>query len=367
MHNQTRSVTCRHIALLIITQPLFAAHAADLRTVILSSDVAPIGTPGQFFGFLGTPSINAIGQTTFASYLVNGSYATYNAIWSDAGGNGLHLVAQQDLPPSDWIDGGTFQSFYGMSGSITSSLQYGVPISNSNGTVVFQGAVSGRSGIWTENSGITRTIAASNQPAVGFPGAEFQQVFQPPLLNTSGKVVFQSSVGTPSTPNQGAALFEGSSALSPRLVAGGIGLVPIPGRSNGDSYQMPPNGPSVDSTTPYVLNNAGQIAFTSPVQLTSANYTGPGVWLENAAGEIHNIVIPGDPAPGSPGEVWMYAPILGINDDGELAIRAAAGVRSGIWVGHGADDLHSIVRSGDIAPRVPLLELNLGSALQGPR
>ncbi len=111
----------RLAVVLVIAQLPVTVAATNVRIIVLATDLAPVGLPDQHFGFVGTPSINAIGEVTFASYLVNGSGLTYDSIWTEASDNGLHLVARQGLPPSDISDGTTFSNFLPQFGNITLS------------------------------------------------------------------------------------------------------------------------------------------------------------------------------------------------------------------------------------------------------
>ncbi len=187
-------------------------------------DFAPVGLPDQRFGFVSTPSINALGQVTFASYLVSGSSLTYDSIWTEAGDNGLHLVARGGLSPSDISDGTTFNTFLPQSGGILFSKKYGDPFSNAEGTVAFQASASTGSGVWTENAGISRTVAISTQPVPELPGREHLWIYGPPVMNANGDVLFESHVGSKTNSNDyNSGLFAAGATSPPRLVAGGLG------------------------------------------------------------------------------------------------------------------------------------------------
>src|SRR3954470_21349062 len=99
MLNRNTCVLMCLAVLLAVAMVNQLAVATDVRTVTLATDTASIGLPDQRFGFVGTPSINASGEVPFASYLISGtnpSYLSFDTVWSEAGGNGLHLAARQD-------------------------------------------------------------------------------------------------------------------------------------------------------------------------------------------------------------------------------------------------------------------------------
>ncbi len=226
------------LAVELVNRP---AVATDVRTVALATDAASIGLPDQRFGIVGTPSINALGQVTFASYLISGtapSYLSFDTIWSEAGGNGLHLAARRDTPPSDVNDGSLFNMFEGFNGDIVLSKKYGVPQSNAAGTVAFAASVSSGLGVWTESGGVTHTVARTTQPVPELPGREHLWVFGPAVMNAASATLFQSRVVEPISYDYNTGLFMADATGQPRMVAGGLQQNPIPGRPSGNTYRF---------------------------------------------------------------------------------------------------------------------------------
>jgi hypothetical protein len=353
MLNRNTWVLVCVVVLLAVAFVNQTAVATDVRAVVLATDAASVGLPDQRFGIVGTPSINVLGQVTFASYLISGtapSYLSFDTVWSEAGGKGLHLSARRDTSPSDVNDGSLFNMFEGFMGDIALSKEYGVPQSNAAGTVAFQASLYSGHGVWTESGSITHTVARTTQPVPELPGREHLWVFGPAVMNAASATLFQSRIVEPISYDYNTGLFAADATGQPRMVAGGLQQNPIPGRPSGNTYRFAPDPPSVFSTTPFVMNDTGKIAFTANVNVTTTTWDGPGVFVERTPGEVRTLAIPGDLVPGSTTAKWVYAPELDINNAGTIAFRASTTGGSGVWKGTTSDDLHAVVRSGDPAP-----------------
>lgn len=332
---------------------LSVSSATDIRTVSVSGDPADANLPGAVFGFLGSPSINERGETSFSSWLIDQNNGeSYESIWTESGGAGLRLVARRGTPVPD-VAGFSFYNFYPGHPGFPSSIQYGVPVSNNDDVVTFRGGAleigsfyNSFMGIWRERNDDLRTLSGHGNFVVG----------EAPLLNERGDIVFGTAIGNS---GNGVTLYQLTQNDQLRLVIPD-GRSPMPGGSAGDTYSVSDDD-SVFTPPRFVLNDVGQISFMAGSFRTTGLFPGNfGLWIEQSPGDVRAVAIPGDTAVGAAGAVWLGVSGHGINNAGKVAFTAfvhKAGINaSGVWTGHDGGDLVPLALQGQPAPGA-----NLGS------
>lgn len=324
-----------------------ASSATDFRTVTQSRAPADAGLPGAVFGFLGSPSINELGETSFSSWLIDPSTTeSFESLWTESGGSGLRLVARRDTPIPD-VPGFAFYNFYPDRTGFPYSVQYGVPVSNNHGVVAFRGGgleigslYNSFMGAWRERQGELRTLNDSRNMVVG----------EAPLVNERGEVVFGTAF---QNSGNGMALYQMGADDQLRLVVPG-GRSPTPGGAPGDMYSISDDD-SVFTPPRYTLNDAGQISFMARTYRASGMIDGNfGLWIEPSPGNIRAVVLPGEVAAGAGGARWLGVSGHGINNDGKVAFTASvrqSGINNtGVWTGHDSGDLVPLALQGQAAP-----------------
>jgi hypothetical protein len=303
------------------------AHAATLRTVVITGQPAPGTDVGvnydtidahlsgyNVFVFRG-PVLNDSGQVAFRANLKGGGVDSTNkvGVWSEGSGN-LGLVARTGDPAPG---GGTF-------GTVV-NVELFSPNLNNAGQTVFYGALTGGDmGIWSQGSGGLALVAREGTPAPGttsvvsFSFAPFLPDFAPdlaipPLLNNAGKTSlsgFLKGSGTDFTNNTG--IWTGGSGSLALVVRAGIHAVGMP---SGVNYYYGPSS--------YALNDVGQNAFYSSLIGNGVNDTNNLGYWSGQAGNVALVARMGDPAPGTPPGVIFGAPFgsHGFNNAGKIAIE----------------------------------------------
>ena len=389
--------------LIVVACTFNSATADTLRTVALSSEVAP-GTSNEFFFSLSFPILNSAGQTAFQSGLFGaGVPGIDNAgIWSEGGGNGLELVARigdvapgtsgarflasSDLPILNsagqtafrgrlvgtgvsssnnagiWSEGGgnglvlvarTGDAAPGTSGALFSFL--GDPLLNGAGQTAFKGnltgagvSISNDSGIWSEAGGNgLKLVAREGDAAPGTSGALFSAFILSPAFNSAGQTAFHSSLtGTGVTDSNNAGIWSEGAGSGLALIA-----------RAGDA--APDTSGAVFSTLGIpVINSAGQTAFSGTLTGTGISESNNGgVWSEGGGSGLELVAREGDAAPGTSGALFSGFRDVVLNDAGQTGFTGSvtgSGVSSsnnrGIWSEGGGNGLKLVAREGDAAP-----------------
>lgn len=316
------------------------AVADDLITIALTGEQAPDAEPGVVFTGLGTPVLNASGQTAFLAEL-NGTgvdAGNNRGIYSEGGGPLAEVTRTGNQAPG------------ADTGVLFTNLR--TPLLSASGQTAFRSDLTGTGvdstnnrGIYRDNGGTLAQVARTgNQapdanPGVVFSGLNF------PVFNASGQTAFRGDLtgtGVDSTNNVGV-YSEGGGSLAEVARTGD----PASGGDPGVLFS------GLD--TP-VLNDSGQTAFV-------ARLTGSGVTLGNnsegvykeSGGLLAEVVRTGDQAPGAdPGVLinsfFEITPVL--NNSGQAAFATGlrgTGVDStnnrGIY-GEGSGSLDEVAREG---------------------
>ncbi|HVU86542.1 MAG TPA: PEP-CTERM sorting domain-containing protein [Pirellulales bacterium] len=290
-------------------------------------------------------------QVTFTAGLQGpGVNFAFGGIWSGTPGN-INLVARiGDQAP-------------GMASGVTLQSQtFGTPFANIDangaGQVVFasdavnQSLSSTGSGLWTGTAGHVSLVAAGGAQAPGMPnGTNFSldafsnyptnSALIGPLVNAQGQVAFSAYVDKPGSPipmHSGGGIWAGLPGHL-NLIAQIGQQAPVAPLSNLTFMSFSPNLP-----TPYptlAMNDAGQVAFTATL---SDNST--GIFGTDRAGQLREIVRPGDTIQVAPGDFRTVLGISflggsgnadgrpdGLSDNGQVAFWAVySGGGSGIFV-----------------------------------
>ena len=298
------------------------AHAAALRTVALSGQLAPGTSVDTDFAFLSTPVLNDVGQTAFLAFL-DGDDITFDndhGIWLDASGS-LELVARAGNQAPGMPEGVNFGSFVG--------YPY---VLNDRGDISFSASLSTfASGIWSGRVGTLEPLAVSGSAAVGTPpGVNYQFVFGP-VLNNMGQAAFSSFLFGPGvTPDNYRGIWSEKSS--------GLVLVARTGNQAPDV----PDGTRFDSLGIPVMNDTGNVAFWGRLIGAVSATNEHGIWAEGPGG-LKLVAREGNQAPGTAvgvrfgGEISVFSEPV-VHSAGRTAFVAAltgSGVTSsndlGIW------------------------------------
>lgn len=340
------------LAALIISA---AIHAADItyETRALTGTDGPLGPglgDGVNFSDFFSPLLNEAGQTAFWVGLTGAGVTIANdrGIWSEAGGEGLALVARTGNQTPGTPDGVNF--------SFLESAAL-----NSAGQTAFSATLTGtgvtsenNSGIWSEGggSGLALVARTGSQAPGTDPGVNFRSLDSTPKLNDAGQMAFRGGLtGTGVTSANDFGIWS---------EGGGSGLALI--AREGDNAPGTTNGVNFSFLINPELNGAGQTAFRGELTgpgVTDANTS--GIWSEGGGSGLALVARSGDPAPGTPDGVNFgnfSDPVL--NGAGQIAFRGGltgTGVTQandgGIWFEGGELGLALIAREGDNAPGTP--------------
>ncbi|MEM1208080.1 MAG: choice-of-anchor tandem repeat NxxGxxAF-containing protein [Planctomycetota bacterium] len=289
------------------------AAADDLINVALTGEQAPDAESGVVFTGLGTPVLNASGQTAFLAELDGpGVNAANNLGMYSEGGGPLAEVTRtgKQAPGAD-------------TGVLFANLS--TPLLSASGQTAFRSDLTGTGvnstnsrGIYRESGGTLAQVARTGNQApdansgVVFSGLNF------PVFNASGQTAFRGDLtgtGVANTNNVGV-YSEGGGSLAEVARTGD----PASGGDPGVIFS------GLD--TP-VVNDSGQTAFVA--RLTGSGVTfgnnSEGVYKESG-GSLAQVVRTGDQAPGAdPGVLinsfFEITPV--VNNSGHIAF--AAGLR----------------------------------------
>jgi hypothetical protein len=301
------------------------------------------------------PKLNDAGQTAFVGGLTGpGVNSTNNwGVWSNGSGT-LELVARAGDQAPDVPSGMVF----GVSNF--SPLTAFVASLNDTGQLALWGSLAGTGvadnqtyGVWSGTPGSLTLVTRNGIHAPGTPsGVNFDRPFSAVAFNSEGQVAFMGRVtgsGVNSTNEVG---FWSSSSGSIELVA-----------RKGNHAAGTPSGVNYLLSSPWfpVLNDAGQIAFSSFLTGSDINSTNDfGIWSESS-GELQLVARTGSHAPGTADGVSFFelnAPSL--NSAGQIAFRAILTGDDvdftndrGIWATDRDGDLRLVVRTGELLEVMP--------------
>jgi hypothetical protein len=197
-----------------------------------------------------------------------------------------------------------------------------------------------------------RTVALDGDIAPGAdPGSTFF-AFNDLAVNDSGAVSFRGFLVPLGFDDCDEGLWSG--------LPGGLALVacegfPAPDTEEGTTFLAPGNGFPGNS----VINDLGEVGFTSRLSGTVEPFTGEGIWL-GPPGNVRLVARDGDQAPGTPEGtrfIGLGSARLVLNNAGHSAFAATLmgpdiGPTNdrGIWLGSLPDNLVLITRKGEPAP-----------------
>lgn len=345
-----RSIALMSLVLLVLRG---TAEAASMTAVAESGQQAADGPPGMTYAsFDLAPTINGLGEVAFRAEL-SGAVPQFNAgLYSNVGGS-VAEVARKNAQAPGLPPGVVFGT------NFTSVFES--PVLNDSGEILFWAGVVGQSnnvGIWMGPVAAPQLIFGGGPEAPGVPGSEANLNFggsETPGLNPSGAVVLRGAmvIGVGGvTSSDFAAMWAGP--------PGSLDLFARIGN------QAPGTPPGVDfdleqNTTP-LINASGNVAFWQPLEgaVTAANDS--GIWVGPPT-NLSLVAREGDAAPDAPaGAVFdgfnQFGTPLGFNDAGDIAFTGSMLAGAG---GVTADDddgvwagppgaLALIAREGDQAP-----------------
>lgn len=264
---------------------------------------------------------------------VSGS-ATTQAIFRTDGRHAVTIASDDVAPPT----GGRFTALLSMD-------------MNDLGQVAFKSEMTGGSadqGIFRGEGGPLTPAFVANQIAPG--GGTFQD-FGVPAINSHGQVV---TIGLLNNSTSASGLFLGDGQETVAIALDGQ---PAP---KGGNYRL------FTGTTR--LNDHGEVAFQS--RLTSAF---SGMFRGNGK-RTTTVALAGTSAPGTSGMFESFSDVFEFGADGRVTFIAklAIGVggvdstnNTGMWTGTSEDDLHLVVRTGDIIGGNQLTDLRFAGTGAG--
>ncbi len=315
---------------------------SGLALVARSGSAAPDVSSGVYFGGLGNPVLNNVGQTAFAGGLVGEGAIPFidNGIWSEGGGSGLALVARAGkMAPG--AGGANFRFFF-------TALAF-----NDAGQTAFFGLLDGTnntSGVWSEGGGAgLALVARGGDVAPGTSGTKFSTFNisspSPPAINNAGQTAFGGNLA--STKRVGIWSEGGGAGLA--LVAREGNVAPGTGGENFVSSGF-------DSFSNPILNDLGQTAFSGFLPGRNVNMDrNMGIWSGGGSG-LTLVARTGDIAPGT-GDNASFSKFRGtpaLNNAGQTAFLGElfdmpnSGL--GIWSEGGGSGLALVARAGNVAP-----------------
>jgi hypothetical protein len=237
---------------------VWATPGGVLTKVVVTGDAAP-GTTSNFVSFFGVVQA-ANGQVAFRSILASGS-----GIWSNPGGVLTKVAANGDAAP------GTAFTF----------TNFGTPITNASGQVVFNAGTTGGAsgnGIWSNPGGVLTKVVAFGDAAPG-TSTTFLGGFRDSTLNDSGQVAFVANLNLTGVPSG---------------IWTDVGGVLTKVAATNDS--APGTTGSFSTFDGPALNANGHMAFTARLTLggsvTSTNDT--GLWIRDSDGTVQLVLREGD-------------------------------------------------------------------------
>jgi hypothetical protein len=325
----------------------FESSPGQVSLVLWNNNPAPGLGAGKTYDYQGggVARVNQSGNIAYAygykPFPVDNTgvhvYGIGEAIWSTAGGSGLHVVAADGLPyPTN--SGGPNLSY------VDSSLDF-----NDAGQISFNSFDGTNSHVWVDTPGQAPREVVNTLGAVpGVPGAKFDY-FGPPLLNSSGKVTFagvlKSGFGGV-TDNTLSGLWQENAAGTLQLVARGGQIAPESGGLAFDRYPV--------LSGPIGFNSAGQISFISMLSDFSRI-----IYAQDASLQLHKMARSGEAAFGVPGATFKNLFEPAINNLGQIAFAAADSqlgkepyYPTGIWSNVGGT-FHPVMRLGQTLPDTP--------------
>lgn len=394
-----------------------SAESANMRTVVVTDQQAPMFPIGVVFDQLGRPHLNNDGYVVFAAKFFGTGVTTNNddVLWTDRSGE-LAFIARAGA-----------QAF-GLPMFVTYKT-FGTPILNDAGNLAFEASLKG-TGVTFENdeiiysegaNGIFGMIAREGTQAPGtFAGITHNGIY-PPRYNNDGRVLFggalkgtgvdftnnaavwsgfpgnvglvvreaQVAPGLPSSvqlkygSTDIGAVLGGSNQCAFRagLDGGGVttdndnivysGSVFSPATVVREGTQVPgaPAGVNVGNVLQPTINESGQTAFLS-ILGGAVDNTNNNAILSNASGSLQMIARKGNPAPNAGTDAvfdFLQLPLL--SADGSIAFGATL---TGAAVDDSNDEviysnntgtLTPFVREGDRAPGTPADVLFSGDAM----
>jgi len=260
---------------------IYSQGSGTLIQMARTGDQAPGAGDGVVFRALGSPVLNAAGQTAFEGSLTGAGvdFTNDNAIYSEASGTLAQLAREGDQAP-DAGDGVVFSDFFG-------ELAL-----NDRGQAAFLSSLAGTGvdstndrGIYSEGSGALAQVVREGDQA---PGAGAGVVFHRlgfPVLNIKGRIAFRGFLtGTGvDFANDSVIYREDNGALTQVAREGdqapgaGVGVVfSVLGRP--------------------VLNAVGQTAFIGSLTGTGVDFTNNnGIYATDVDGQLIEIIRAGDP------------------------------------------------------------------------
>jgi hypothetical protein len=304
---------------------VFQANASDVFTsdgrtvvpVVRNGDPAP---GGGTLAPTGTLAANGHGAIVYLAN-ISGSAATRGVFRSD--GTQTVAIARDD---NDAPMGGRFTSMFGR------------PVINDRGQVAFSAEMTGGLadfGVFLGDGAGLMPVFAANRVAPG--GATFED-FGDPVINRHGQVAAFASLSN-SASRGGLFIGAGTDAVAIALQG-----------------EAAPKGGSYREHDAFLgairLNDRGEVAFVA--RLTGGS-SSSGIFRGNGD-RTTTIALAGAVAPGTTGAFQSFDEIkLGI--DGRVAFVATLEVgvggvdasnNRGIWIGTSDEDLHLVVRTGDV-------------------
>jgi hypothetical protein len=299
----------------------------QLTELVHSGDLHPAGTTP--YRFLLADSFSDEGTIAFTDEIPDAPNGPRKAIWVGLPGEELRLVAVNKP-----LSGVTVPEVYDFGNylRVQDVSPFGHVAMTSTTNWIYLASPDGS----------VRTIAGSNIPVPGIPGAQFGSLTMP-RLNDHGQIVWRSLLSNVEINTQ----FSIWKELTPndRKLVARQGNV-APGTAGDIFYRFYTSS----------LDNAGNVAFSG--QTFSSGF---GLWTETTAQGMRSVFVEGDAAPGTELGVTfgnngptMAEPAYG--SSGDIAFRSrvvgpgtTVDNNSGIWAFDG-DDLRLVARAGSPAP-----------------
>ena len=336
--------TVAAVCLALGGQGLDAQLLPEFRTIALSGDQAPDADNGTVLDSFSAPSINAVGQAVFNSFLDGVGVSSNNdsGVFRDSLGT-LEQVARE----SDQVPGAA-------SGVVFSGFGFNVPAINSSGQTAFSAFLDGTGVNGTNDRGIYYSEAPGTLTEVArtggqAPGASNGVVFSDfgnPLLNNFGQTAFLADLegtGVNGTNDSG-------------IYSGGSGSLAQVART-GDQAPNASNGVVFNSFNEPVLSASGQTAFRASLVGTGVSEINSEGIYRAGSGTLTQVARTGGQAPDASGGVVFDSfrdPV--INFSGQTVFRAelsGTGVDStnneGVYTTL-SGTLVQVARTGDQAP-----------------
>lgn len=321
-----------------------------MAQIARKGQAAPDGN-GFFSGFnFGGHSLNDFGQVAFIGNLTGTSGGSNdNAGVYRGQGGAITQIARAG------------QSVPGGNGQFSTFVSYQL---NEAGQVLFRSDLTNTSGGANDNMGIYRSsgsgdgiqIVRRGQLAPDSNGSF--SFFNPASLNDLGHAAFYASLsGTSGGNNDNEGIFRGSGGVITQIVREG---------------DIAPDGNGLFSSMPTlaVLNNNGQVAFSSSLSGTSGGTTDDRGIFRGSGSAVTQIAREGQSAPDGNGTFSIFTIPFRLNDSGQVAFVAGlSGTQGGnndnggIFTSDGIDML-TVVRRGDAMGGSIVTELSLPSLNQ---